>query len=123
MGLREILHRDALVAGERREQDLDLVLLDQLAYGANRGVGCRIGGRDDEFELLVTHLFAEGIKCSLEAADAILAEHGVGALKRCGDADLDLFLSERGPWKHQAAQHDQSYTALQHCTPPFLDKI
>ena len=75
MRLGKVLDRNAFVAGQRRQQDLDLVLLDQFAHGANRGVGCRIGGRDDEIEFLVADFLAKRIERRLEAADAVLAEN------------------------------------------------
>src|SRR5262249_30079515 len=99
------------------------VLLDQFAHGANRGVRCRIGRGDDKFELLVADLLAEGVERCLEATDAVFAEHRVSALEGCRDADLDLFLSDRGARKKQATKRDQSYTAFQHCTPPLCRQI
>ncbi|MHC2879537.1 hypothetical protein ACVI53_002407 [Bradyrhizobium barranii subsp. barranii] len=94
MRLGEVLDRNALVAGERRQQDLHLVLLDQLAHGAHRGIRCRVGRSDDEFKLFVADLLTEHIERRLVTAHAVLAEHGVGAFQRCRDADLDLFLGD-----------------------------
>ena len=94
MGLGKILDRDAFVAGERREQDLDLVLFDQLAHGANRGVGRRIRRGDDELEFLVADLLAEHVERSLVTANAVFTEHRVGAFQGRGDTNLDLLLRE-----------------------------
>src|SRR5215510_15378130 len=107
MRLGEVLDRDAFVPGERREQNLDLVLFDQLAHGADGGIGRRIRRGDDEFELLVTDLLAKYVERSLVTADAVFTEHSVGAFEGCGDADLDLLLSQRRPREQQAAQCNQ----------------
>ena len=91
--LGKVLDRDAYVAGQRRQQDLHLVLLDQLAHGADGGVGRGIRRGDDEFDFLIADLLAEYIDRGLMAADSVLAEHRIGAFERRGDADLDLLLS------------------------------
>jgi hypothetical protein len=86
----------AIIARQRREQDLHLILLDQLAHGAHGGVGRRVGRRRDELELFVADLLAQHIERGLVAAHAILAEHGIGAFERRSDADPDLLLGKRG---------------------------
>src|SRR4051794_38270596 len=48
-------------------------------------------------------------------ANAVFTEHRVGAFQGCGDTNLDLLLRDCSPRKQQAAQRDQSQTALQHC--------
>ena len=60
---------------------LHLVLLDQLAHRAHRRVGRRVGRGDDEFELLAADLRAVFLHRGLKAADAVLAEHRVGAFQ------------------------------------------
>ena len=116
--LGEVLDRNTFVARQRRKQYLHLVLLDQLANGAHREVGGRVGGGDDEFELLVAYLGAEFIQSGLKAAYAVLAEHRVGALQGRRHTNLDLLLSESGARHKQARQRSEPHTALQHRNPP-----
>ena len=119
MGLGEVLHRDAFVAGQRRQQHLHLILLDQLAHRAHRRIGRGVGRGDDEFQLLAAGLRAVFLHRGVEPGDAVDAEDRVGAFQRRGDADLDLVLGERGSRHQQARQRSEAQTAFSHIILPF----
>src|SRR5437764_752700 len=84
------------VVGANSTEPSDFVLFDQLAHGANRGVGRCVSRSDHEFELFAADLLAISVERRLEAADAVLTEHRIGPLEGRRDADLDFFLSDCG---------------------------
>ena len=119
MRLGEILDRDAFVARQRRKQEIDLVLLDELAHGAHGRVGGGVGGGDDEFEFLAAGglaVFGDGC---VEARYAVDAENGVGAFQRRGDADLELVGRKRRSRHQKTRERRKSERAFQHaCNLP-----
>ena len=75
-------------ARQRRDENVDLVLLDQLLGGAERRIRAGVGGADNGLDFLAAGLAAVRLDRELVAAHAVLAEDGVGALEGGGDADL-----------------------------------
>jgi len=95
LGLRIVAYGDAFGARERRNQDIDLVLLHQFLGGTNRGVWACIRGTDDGFDLLAARLAAVRLFRQFVAAHAVLTENGVSAFKRRSDANPELVGSVR----------------------------
>ena len=115
VGLGEVLHRDALVARQRRQQDLDVILLDQLAHGAHRRIRRRVGRGDDELQFLAAGGRAVFLHRGVEAGHAVDAEDRVGAFERRGDADLQLVGRERRAGQQQARQRGETQFTLFPC--------
>src|SRR5579872_4024409 len=108
MGLGEILDRDAFIAGERRDEDLHMVLLDELLHRAYSGIWGRVGRCDDELELLAARLAAVFLHRRIETGDPVDAQYGVGAFERRGDADLDLILRPRRARQQDAGERQSA---------------
>ena len=88
LGLGVVLDGDPLGAGQRTDDDVDLVLLHHLAGGADGGVGARVGGADDHLDVAATGLACELLQRDLESADPVLAENGIRARQRGQEPDL-----------------------------------
>ena len=89
LGLGVILDRQPFVAGQRTDQDLHAVLLDQLAHRANRAVRRTVGRTFDDLDLLATDLAAEIVDGHEGAAHAVVAEYGEGPFERGEHTNFD----------------------------------
>jgi hypothetical protein len=84
-----ILHGQALGARERSDQDVDLVLLDQLARGGDGAVGRGVGRSLDDLYLFPTGRVVVFLQGQLGTAHAVLTQHRKRPLERGEHADLD----------------------------------
>jgi hypothetical protein len=90
LGLRIVADRDAFRARQRRDQNVDFVLLDQLLGRAHRGVRAGVRRADDGLDFPAAGLAAVRRNRKLVAAHAVFAKHGVRAFERGGYADFEL---------------------------------
>ena len=90
LGLGVVLDREALVAGERADDDLHAVLLDELADGADGAVGRGVGRADHPLDLLAAGHAVVLVERQLGAALAVLAEDRERSLEGREQADLEV---------------------------------
>jgi hypothetical protein len=95
MGLGVVAHGDALRARKRAQDDIDLVLLDELARHSRRGGRSRVGGGNDRFDLHATGLAAGLFERQFDVAHAVRSARRKGSLKGNQNADLDRVLRDR----------------------------
>ena len=98
LSLGVVLDRNAFVARERPDQDLDAVLLDELARGLDCAVRRRVGRALDDFDLLAAGGVVRLLEGELGAAHPVLAEHGERALEGRKQSDLDRDHRRAPPW-------------------------
>ena len=124
LGLRIILDREALVAGERPDEDLDAVLLDQLARGFDCAVGRGVRRSLDDLHLLAARHIVVLFEREFRAAHAVLPKHGEGAFKSGQQPDLDRIVGvgrrdERGAGE----QTQREQTVFHILLPPFDPRL
>ena len=95
MGLRVVLDRDALVARERADHDVDLVLLDGLAGRGDGLVRRGVGRILDDLDLLAAGHAVVLLHRKLDAAVPVHAGDRERSLEIRQRADLDGLLSRR----------------------------
>jgi hypothetical protein len=115
-----VAHGDAFGAGERPDDQLHLVLLDQLAGRAQRGIRAGVGGRDDELEFAPGDLVAEFLGRDLDAADAVFTAGRQRARQRRHHTDLEFFLGMRGRCSRDETGRDGGRKRLAHRSPPCV---
>ena len=104
------LGRDGVadVAEEQAGQDVDVVVLDQLADLADRHVRPRLAVLDDQLDLSTGHLVADLIEVHRQTVDHVLGRLGGGAGEIRDEADLDRrALAPRRPVGAHAEKADQ----------------
>jgi hypothetical protein len=95
--LRVVLDRDAFVARERPDHDLDLVLFDRLARGTDSLVGRSVRRNLDEFDLLAAGHAIVLFQRQIGAAHAVLPRRRERAFEGGQQADLQRLLRLREP--------------------------
>ncbi len=90
LGLGIVANGDALGTRKRADDHIHLVLFHQLPCCTHGTVRAGVGRGDDHLQFLAAGHVVELFARNFEAANAVLAEYGIGALKRGHHADLDL---------------------------------
>ncbi len=119
LGLGIVADRDAFRSGHRAEQDVDFVLLDQLAGAANCRIRARVGRENDGLDRLAAGLVAGLLEGDLKSAQRIFTERGQRAFERGEHADLDLVLRLRGARSERYADRRRHQQLSPHELPPL----
>ena len=88
-GARIVAHRDALGARQRPEDDVDIVLLDELAGARQRDVGLGVGGFADPLDLAAAGRVVGLLEQHLDDAVGVLPAGGERAFERGERAEPD----------------------------------